>query len=290
MNKYALSSIGNMDETPLWLDMPGDTTVAEVGQRSIPIRTTGHDKGRFTVILTALADGKKLKPFIVFKGVRIVQELSRFPGAVVMMSRNGWMNEELTIQYLDKVWGHLSFVRRLLIWDAYRCHMTEKVRKHVDKQTKTDMCILPGGTTSLLQPADVSWNKPFKSAYRELYNQWMVSGEHSFTSAGNMRAPTKMTCLEWVVKAWEAVTTEVIINSFKVCGISVACDGSEDGLIHCLKPGEIGAEALPEISKLTGEMLNENLSDNLSDFEVAEDDEELAENELIIEEDDETDN
>jgi hypothetical protein len=37
-------------------------------------------------------------------------------------------------------------------------------------------------------------------------------------------------------------------------------------------------------------MLNENLSDNLSDFEVAEDDEELAENELIIEEDDETDN
>ena len=26
--KYPLSSIGNMDETPLWLDMPGETTVA----------------------------------------------------------------------------------------------------------------------------------------------------------------------------------------------------------------------------------------------------------------------
>ena len=52
MHKYALSSIGNMDATPLWLDMPSDTTVARVGEHSIPIRTTGHKKGRFTVILT----------------------------------------------------------------------------------------------------------------------------------------------------------------------------------------------------------------------------------------------
>ena len=42
INNYPLSSIGNMDETPLWLHMPGDTTVVQVGDRSIPIRTTGH--------------------------------------------------------------------------------------------------------------------------------------------------------------------------------------------------------------------------------------------------------
>lgn len=43
-----LSSIANMDETPMWLDMPGETTVARTGDRSIPIRTTGHNKGRFS--------------------------------------------------------------------------------------------------------------------------------------------------------------------------------------------------------------------------------------------------
>ena len=114
-HQYSLSSIGNMDETPLWLDMPGDTTVTQVGDRSVPIRTTGHDKGRFTVILSAMANGNKLKPFVVFKGVSPISELTRHPGAVVMMSRNGWMNEDLTLVYLDKVWGQLSFVRRLLI-------------------------------------------------------------------------------------------------------------------------------------------------------------------------------
>ena len=92
----------------------------------------------------------------------------------------------------------------------------------------------PGSTTSHLQPADMSWNKPFKTAYRELYNQWMISGEHSFTPAGNMRAPDKLTCLQWVVKAWEAVSTEVVVNSFKICDISTATNGSEDSLVNCL--------------------------------------------------------
>ena len=120
MKQYPLASIGNMDETPLWMDMPGDTTVASVGERSIPIRTSGHEKSRFTVILAALADGRKLQPFVVFKGVRPVPELSRFPGVVVRLSRNGWMNEALTVEWLDAVWGRLSFRRLLLVWDAYR--------------------------------------------------------------------------------------------------------------------------------------------------------------------------
>ena len=64
MNKYPLSHIGNMDETPLWFDMPGDTTVTHTGEQSVPIRTTGHDKGRYTVVLAAMADGRKLKPYM----------------------------------------------------------------------------------------------------------------------------------------------------------------------------------------------------------------------------------
>ena len=66
---YPLSFIGNMDETPLRLDMPGESTITRTGQKSVPLHTTGHDKGQFTVVLAAIADGRKLKPFVVFKGV-----------------------------------------------------------------------------------------------------------------------------------------------------------------------------------------------------------------------------
>ena len=105
---YPLSYIGNMDETPLWLDMPGETTVTRTGARSILIRTTGRDKGRFTIVLAAMADGRKLKPFVVFKGVRPVAELMRVQGVVVAFSRNRWMNEELIKDSVDRVWGHFS--------------------------------------------------------------------------------------------------------------------------------------------------------------------------------------
>ena len=76
-HQYHLSTIENMDETPLWLDMPGDRTVARVGERSVSVRATGHDKSHFTDIPAAMADGRKLKPFIVFKGVHPIPERSQ---------------------------------------------------------------------------------------------------------------------------------------------------------------------------------------------------------------------
>ena len=69
------------------------------------------------------------------------------------------------------------------------------VKSAVGRHTNSDLSIIPGGGTSKIQPADVSWNKPFKVAYKSKYNEWMVSGEKSYTAAGNIRAPSKVLCL-----------------------------------------------------------------------------------------------
>ena len=103
--RYELSQIGAMDETPVWLDMPADTIVEFVGMKSIPIKTTGHEKSRFTVCLAAKANGIKLPPFLVFKGKRRDRELDGLGGIVCVMSQNGWMNEKLTHEWLQTVWG-----------------------------------------------------------------------------------------------------------------------------------------------------------------------------------------
>ena len=66
-----------------------------------------------------------------------------------------------------------------------------------------------------------------------------------------MRAPSKLQCIEWVKKAWESVTAEVVINSFKSCGITVKVDGSEDKEIHCIKDGGVAADAFEDISQKT---------------------------------------
>ena len=39
------------------------------------------------------------------------------------------------------------------------------------------MAVVPGGCMKYAQPADVSWNKPFRDRFREFYDDWMESGE-----------------------------------------------------------------------------------------------------------------
>jgi hypothetical protein len=56
-----------MDETAIWADIPGETTIETRGARHVPVLTTGHEKVRITVYLAALGDGRKLPPMIVFK-------------------------------------------------------------------------------------------------------------------------------------------------------------------------------------------------------------------------------
>ncbi|GBB89003.1 hypothetical protein RclHR1_15640001 [Rhizophagus clarus] len=64
---YPLAYIGNMNEIPVSFDLPSNTTIDELDARSVSIRTTGHEKANFTVVLTCMADGTKLLPLIIFK-------------------------------------------------------------------------------------------------------------------------------------------------------------------------------------------------------------------------------
>ena len=63
----------------------------------------------------------------------------------------------------------------------------------------------------------------------------MANGEHTFTAARNMRAPPWREIVQWILEAWNDLDKDIIVNSFKSCALTLAVDGSEDELIHCLK-------------------------------------------------------
>ena len=72
------------------------------GDKSVSIKTTGHEKDRFTVMLTCTADGGKLAPLVVFKRKTLPKET--FPKEVRVHPK-GWMDERLVLDWLDTVWG-----------------------------------------------------------------------------------------------------------------------------------------------------------------------------------------
>ena len=53
----------NMDEVPLTFDIPMNWTVDNRGTNTVTIRTTGHEKTHFTVVLACCASGAKLPPW-----------------------------------------------------------------------------------------------------------------------------------------------------------------------------------------------------------------------------------
>ena len=101
-----------MDETTVWGDMVSATTVNKTGAKDVPLESTGHEKVRVSVCLTAKADGKKLKPFIVFAGAKretkTLHSEYKNTGSVAS-STNGWMNEELTLRWIKEIIGMFSF-------------------------------------------------------------------------------------------------------------------------------------------------------------------------------------
>ena len=101
---YQLVNIGNMDETPVCFDMPSARTVSTRGEKTVSITTTGHKKSRFTVVLSCLADGTKLKPMVIFKQKN--QPKDKFPpGVVIHHHPKGWMDEDGMKLWIEKVWG-----------------------------------------------------------------------------------------------------------------------------------------------------------------------------------------
>ena len=60
------------------------------------MKSTGHEKNRYTVVLTVMADGTKLKPFIIFKRVKVPSNLTFPDGVVIHCNQKDWMDHVAT--------------------------------------------------------------------------------------------------------------------------------------------------------------------------------------------------
>ena len=231
-NSYPLHFIANMDETPLTFDIPPNRTINSTGEKTVKIRTTGNEKNRVTVVLACCGDGSKLKPMVIFKR-KTVPKINNKHGVVVSAQEKGWMDTDQMKVWIDKVWrwqfGGLR--KSLLVYDAFKAHVTDRV-KALFKRERTDLAVIPGGLTSILQPLDVSLNKPFKDGVRRQWMQWRAEGIYEFTATGRQKKASEELICSWISQAWNDIPAEMITSSFLKCGITNNLDGSEDDLVY----------------------------------------------------------
>ena len=90
---YDLSRILNMDKTPMQFELPATRTLEFTGSRTVPVLSCGADKQSFTVALAVKANGEKLPPKVIFKGVRQLN-INTPPRIQISVHKKGWMDEE----------------------------------------------------------------------------------------------------------------------------------------------------------------------------------------------------
>ena len=210
---YPPEFICNMDETPLYLDTIPRKTVSRRGAKTVHVRTTCSEKNRITVTLCCTAAGKMLPPFTVFKGktMRPLKNVTIPSGVYATTQTKAWMDEDRMLEWVRKVWcPYVQGKPALLALDTFSAHLTDK---------GTKLLVIPGGCTSVLQPLDISINKPFKGYVRQLWCQYMVDEAEKGVSI--IKPVCKSVLLEWILKGVDLLESKpsIVKKSFDVAGI-----------------------------------------------------------------------
>ncbi|KAF4804265.1 hypothetical protein TURU_009277 [Turdus rufiventris] len=144
----------------------------------------------------------------------------KFPdGIVAAVNPKGWMDEEVMKTWLTKVYARRRErffnlkVPGLLIFYSMCTHKTDSVKALV-KNMNSELAVIPGGLTKEVQPLDISVSRSFKAKLLLLWENWVVEGEHSYTTTGRLRRASYATVCKWILDAWSKVTPATIIRGF----------------------------------------------------------------------------
>ncbi|CAG8846868.1 9961_t:CDS:2, partial [Gigaspora margarita] len=65
-------------------------------------------------------------------------------------------------------------------------------------------------------------------SFRKYWHRWMSNSGNGLTEKGNLKRADLNTVCCWVLNAWEDISEDIIIRSFKKCSISNCLSGNED--------------------------------------------------------------
>ena len=171
---------------------------------------------------------------------------------VVKFQVNAWCDEEVMRFWVNKCWKPACTDSMLLVMDVHKAQKTEAIQDLLQTKCATDATYVPGykaltlcipvvtmfytigGCTSLIQPLDVCFNKPFKLANERLATEHMQDNLDAYVKGQFNASARRVLFTKWVGEAWEDVSanSDMVIRSFKKTGIALAVDGSEDGVVN----------------------------------------------------------
>lgn len=166
-------NVYNMDETGVMLSKLGSVKVLVGEKDTRDYRGTRNERETVTVVECISADGRSLKPLVIWPARTHRANCTTFPtpGWHYAFSDTGYTNAEISLEWLTNVFDPQTSERangkpRVLICDGAGTHESLEVLEHCLSH-KIILCRLPSHTSHKLQPCDISVFAPLKTAYRD---------------------------------------------------------------------------------------------------------------------------
>lgn len=168
--------IANMDENGI-MEGQGLNGLC-VGKAETKVALAKHPESRIwtTILECVSATGRLFDPLIIFKGKEVQQQwfpddnefLASLDGWRFTTSENGWTSNDIALEWLLKVYLPVPPVgkKRLLVVDGHGSHATDNFMWHC-YINDVYLLYLPAHSSHVLQPLDMSFFSPLKTAYRQ---------------------------------------------------------------------------------------------------------------------------
>lgn len=207
----------NTDETAFFVNPKPGKVLAQKGSKNIYTSAGSDEKENITVLLTANAAGQLAPPMVVYRFVRIPQNIvAAVPKEwAIGRSENGWMTQQLFYEFICNIF--LPWVKKeniplpvIFFMDGHTSHVSLPLSKFCSKNGIELIALYPNAT-HLLQPMDVAVFHTMKTVWRQKVQEWRMENEGK--QVGKADFPK---VLEGVLPY---VTPKILENGFKKCGL-----------------------------------------------------------------------
>ena len=116
-------------------------------------------------------------------------------------NENAWSTFEIMMDWIENVSKNYieslgAIFNSLLIIDYISSHIIEEI-EHKFRSLDVEVAYIPKGLTLLLQPLDVSINRPMKIDLRNKYTEYCIKKNHNVNNK-----ISRIKILNWICETW----------------------------------------------------------------------------------------
>ena len=277
----------NWDQTGIHLVPASGWTMDLEGSKRVEVSGV-NDKRQITAVFCGSLVGEFLPIQLIYKGktTRCHPHFNFPSNWHITQSPKHWSTENTMLEYITEIIipyiesQRLSFGEdqsAVVIMDNFKGQVTSGVNDLLESHN-IHVCLLPPNTTDLLQPMDISVNKPAKDFLKRKFEEW-YSGEVTKQLKGvpdiesaeiqpvdMSMAAVKELSAQWLVEKFDylADNPQFVTRGFRRAGISDALDGirlDEDSGPHRDSEQELSESDFDSDDDVVGSFSSESDSD-----------------------------